>query len=257
MRLVPKFAVTAPFVFATVLGCGTAEPQSSEEVQSSPQVAELRDSGGSLLFAPDSRPYGVSMERWSELIWKWIYRQPTGSNPLLDLTGASCGVDQEGPVWFLPSVIPGAPVFQGERSCTIPHQRALLVQTAGFLNDYPCPDPTFQPAPGQSLYDFLIGPASAFIDTVYFFEVTLDGVPQPDMLRFRLASKDLFQVRGDLSLQTTLDGCITGRPQPAVADGYVFMVKPLARGEHTLVWHTRDSFGMTGDTTLTYRLTVR
>ena len=35
------------------------------------------------------------------------------------------------------------------------------------------------------------------------------------------------------------------------------MVKPLAPGQHTLVWHQKDTFGMTGDTTLTYHLTVQ
>jgi hypothetical protein len=92
---------------------------------------------------------------------------------------------------------------------------------------------------------------------VYFLEVTIDGVPQPDMLRYRFTSKDLFHIKGDPSLSTTLDGCVTGDRQPAVVDGYVFMVKPLSRGQHTLVWHQKDSFGGTGDTTLTYHLTVR
>jgi hypothetical protein len=254
MRLFPMSAVVAPFVVATVLGCGGGEMSGPE---SSQEVADLNQTTGPSLFDPDASPYGTSMERWGELIWKWIYRQPAESNPLLDSTGASCGVDQEGPVWFLPSVIPGDSQFEGERSCTIPHHKALLVQVSSFLNDYPCPDPAFQPAPGQSLYDFLIGPAQAFIDTVYFLEVTIDGVPQPDMLRYRFTSRSLFNIKGDPSLQTTLDGCVTGGQQPAVADGYLFMVKPLASGEHTLVWHQKDTFGMTGDTTLTYHLTVQ
>lgn len=254
MRLVSKSGVTVAFVVATLLGCGAGvktEPASSQD------VADLHQSSSPALFAPDASPYGTSMERWGELAWRWIYRQPAATNPLLDQTGADCAVGQDGPVWFLPSVIPGGPVFQGERSCTIPHNRALLVQTSSFLNDYPCPDPSFQPAPGQSLYDFLIGPAEAFIDTVYFLEVTIDGVAQQDMLRYRFTSKDLFQIKGDLSLRTTLDGCVTGGQQPAVADGYQFMVKPLDRGEHILVWHQKDSFGGTGDTTLTYHLTVQ
>jgi len=255
MRLFPISAVTAASVVVTALGCGMAEPPSSQP-QASEDVADLSQKVGAALFDPEASPYGTSMERWSELIWKWIYRQPTDTNPLLDQSGANCSVDQDGPVWFLPSVIPGGPHFEAERSCTIPPQRALLVQTSSFLNDYPCPDPSFQPAPGQSLYDFLIGPATAFIDTVYFLEVTIDGVPQSDMLRYRFTSQDLFNIKGDLSLQTSLDGCITGERQPAVADSYAFMVKPLSRGQHTLVWHQKDSFGGTGDTTLTYRLTV-
>jgi hypothetical protein len=144
-----------------------------------------------------------------------------------------------------------------ERAVPLVQRPAGARHGHAFLNDYPCPDPAFHPAPGQSLYDFFLEGAAAFIDTVYFLEVTIDGVPQPDMLRFRFTSDDIFQVRGDLSLQTALDSCITGGPQPAVADGYLFMVKPLAPGQHTLVWHQKDTFGMTGDTTLTYHLTVR
>jgi len=244
-------AVIAAFVVAAAPACGVADPPATQ------QAAALSEKGGSALFEKNARPYGVSMERWSELLWRWIYRQPAEANPLLDPTGASCAVDQHGPVWFLASVIPGAPHFVGERSCTIPRHKALLVQTAVFLNDYPCPDPAFRPAPGQTLYDFLLEGAASFIDTVYFLEVSIDGVAQPDMLRFRFTSDDLFQIQGDLSLQTALDSCVTGGPQPAVSDGYSFMVKPLAPGEHTLVWHVKDTFGMTGDTTLTYHLTVQ
>jgi hypothetical protein len=254
MRLVPISKVAVPFVVTAALACGgtpTSDPASSQE------VAELHQSKGPALFPPDARPYGTSMERWGELAWKWIYRQPAASNPLLDQTGASCDVDQQGPVWFLPSIIPGGPQFAGERSCTLPHHVALLVQVSSYLNDYPCPDPSFAPAPGQSLYDFLIGPATAFIDTVFSLEVSIDGVAQPDMLRYRFTSGDLFHIKGDPSLATTLDGCVTGGRQPAVTDGYLFMVKPLSRGQHTLVWHQKDSFGMGGDTTLTYHLTVR
>jgi hypothetical protein len=35
------------------------------------------------------------------------------------------------------------------------------------------------------------------------------------------------------------------------------MLKPLSPGAHTLIWHLTDTFGMMGDTTLTYHLTVR
>lgn len=251
MRLFSMPVVTAAIVITTALGCGTDDPSPAQD------SAALSEKGDPVLFEKNATPYGTSMERWSELIWKWIYRQPAEANPLLDPTGASCAVDQQGPVWFLPSVIPGGPQFVAERSCTIPRQKALLVQTSAILNDYPCPDPTFHPAPGQSLYDFLLEGAATFIDTVNFLEVTIDGVSQPDMLRFRFTSGDLFQVKGDLSLQTALDSCITGGQQPAVADGYLFMVKPLAPGQHTLVWHQKDTFGMTGDTTLTYHLTVQ
>jgi hypothetical protein len=210
----------------------------------------------SAVFAPDARPYGVAMDRWAERMWKWIYRQPPATNPLLDPTGANCGVDQDGPVWFLPS-LPGGVMVVAERSCTIPRHKALLVQTGTYLNDFPCPDPAFHPAPGQSMFDFLLADAAAFIDTVTVLDVTIDGVSQPDMLDYRYVSRDVFHIRGDAALKTVLDPCITGHHQAAVTDGYLFMVKPLSPGEHTLTWHLIDTFGNTGNTTLTYHLTVQ
>ena len=247
------FAVLA----GTIIACG-AEPAASGPTSESTNALQTHDDDGGLIFDEHAHPYGASMVIWSQRIWQWIYRQPAASNPLLDPTGASCDVDQSGPVWFLPSIIPGASVFRGERTCTIPGHRALLVQTAAFLNDYPCPDPTFQPPPGQSLYDFLRAGAAPFIDSVNLLEVTIDGVrPDENMLEFRFTSKELFEITGDPSLQSALDGCVTGQSQPAVSDSYVFMVKPLPAGNHTLVWHTTDTFGMTGNTTLTYHLTVR
>ena len=241
----------------TITACG-AEPTANPPAAHASSELSNDSDGHGLIFDKHAHPYGASMVSWSERIWSWIYRQPAATNPLLDQTGDNCDVDQSGPVWFLPSIIPGASVFHGERTCTIPQHKALLVQTAAFLNDYPCPDPSFQPAPGQSLYDFLRAGAAPFIDSVNLLEVTIDGAhPDENMLEFRFTSKDLFQVTGDPSLQTALDGCVTGQSQPAVSDSYVFMVKPLPPGNHTLVWHTTDTFGMTGNTTLTYHLTVK
>lgn len=244
-----RFILLVTFITA----CAVEDPA---ETTSSAELAGHRHDH-SMLFDRDARPFGIPMERWGELVWKWIFRQPASVNPALDQTGADCGIDQEGPVWFLPSVIPNAPVFSAERTCTVPRHKALLVQTSSFFNDFPCPDPAFRPAPGQSLFGFLSDGAAAFIDTVDLLELSIDGVPQHDLLDFRFASRDLFYFKGDLSLQTALDGCVTGRLQPAVTDGYLVMVKPLTPGNHTLVWHATDTFGMTGNTTLTYHLTVR
>lgn len=241
-------------VLSATTACGTDESPSFE---SSTEARGSHHNPNPALFPRDAHPFGRSMVTWNERLWKWITAQPAPHNPILDLTGADCAVDQDGPVWFLPSVIPSSTPFVASRSCTIPHHKAVLVSIASILNDYPCPDPNFQPAPGQTLYDFLIEGAMAFIDTVNLIEVSLDGVPLRDMLDYRYTSERLFHFEGDPSLQAVLDGCITGQRQPGVVDSYSIMFKPLSPGAHTLVWHLTDTFGMTGDTTLTYHLTVR
>src|SRR5215813_10811988 len=143
MRL--RFIVLA----CTITACGV-EPQPGASTAASESTSELgtQSGGHGLIFDRHAHPYGASMVSWSQQIWSWIYRQPAATNPLLDPTGASCDVDQSGPVWFLPSIIPGASVFHGERTCTVPRHAALLVQTAAFLNDFPLSRPDVSPASG-------------------------------------------------------------------------------------------------------------
>jgi len=62
------------------------------------------------------------------------------------------------------------------RSCTIPTGKALFFPIGiTYLNDYPCPDPNFQPPPGQTLEEFLTEGAAAIIDLVTELEVIVDG----------------------------------------------------------------------------------
>jgi hypothetical protein len=227
-------------------------------VTSTPAMADqFHDHGDNpnpVLFEINARPYGNSMATWGEKASQWIYEQPIERSPLFDPTGANCDVGQRGPVWFL-ARIAGPPVFSGTRSCTMPHQKSLFLYIGAVVDDYPCPAfPGFQPAPGQSLYDFLIADAKAAMDTVDLLEVSLDGEQLNDVFSYRYHSDDLFEITGDISLQTDLDPCITGEPQQAIVDGFFMMFKPLNRGQHTIVVHGTNTIGH--DKTFTYHLTV-
>jgi hypothetical protein len=247
MRLLPICLV------AVSVGCGGG-PAPVGPTAASAELRRESDNPNPMLFPKDAEPYGRSIERWSELLWSYILAQPVDHNPFFDTTGADCAVGQEGPVWFLPAV-PGSSLgTEITRSCTIPQQRAVMLQLSSFLNDYPCPDPTFQPAPGQSLYDFLIEPVLPLFDGVTGFEVTLDGVAIQDPLSYRFTSDDLFFFKGDLSMQA-FDSCVTGKRQPAVSDGFYLLFKPLSPGEHTVVINGHDMHGV--PVTLTDNLTIR
>lgn len=211
------------------------------------------DNPNPVLFPKQSHPFGADMATWADRESQWAYAQPLAHNPVLDQTGADCGVAQEGPVWFLPRIA-GPRVFSGTRTCTIPAHKAVLLEIGAYVDPYPCPDPNFQPAPGQSLYDFLIADAKAFMDGVNLLEVSLDGQPFSDVLSYRFHSEDLFSLTGDLSLQPTFDPCITGSPQPAIVDGFFMMFKPLDPGPHTIRVYGTDVRG--ADKTYTYYLNV-
>jgi hypothetical protein len=207
-----------------------------------------------MLFSTDARPFGRSLERWSELLWSWIYAQPFDRNPLLDPTGEDCAGGEHGPMWFLASV-PGSSLGTNvSRSCTIPEHKAILLQLSSLVNDYPCPDPTFHPAPGQSLFDFLIEPVTPIFDGYTGVVITFDGVDIVDPLSYRFTSDDLFLFKGDVSMQA-FDSCITGRIQPAVSDGFYLPFKPMVRGAHTIVIDAHDMTGV--PVTLTWHLIIR
>ena len=119
--------------------------------------------------------------------------------------------------------------------------------------------PPFQPAPGQTLEDFLthgsdpwLG-ASGIVDLVDILEVEVDGVALRNLFAYRATSK-LFTFTGDTSLQS-FDSCITGTPQYGVSDGYWIMLPPLSKGQHTIYFHGGISiWGFESE--VTYRLTV-
>lgn len=238
------------FLVAASIGCGADTSGPTETT-----AAKLEgDNPNPMLYRKDARPFGRSLERWSELLWSYIYAQPFDANPFFDTTGALCGVGQDGPVWFLPAV-PGSSLGTDvQRSCTIPQEEAIMQQMASFLNDYPCPDPNFQPAPGQSLYDFLIEPVLPLFDGETGFVVTFDGVEIVDPLSYRFTSGDLFYFRGDPSM-VQFDSCVTGHRQPAVSDGFFLMFKPMSPGQHTIVIQGHDMQGV--PVTLTQHLTIQ
>jgi hypothetical protein len=251
-----RHSVTVPIVLIALsaAACGS-DPSASGVEATSTALRSDCDDPNPALFAKDARPYGKSIERWSELLWSYIYAQPIDQSPFLDTTGADCAVGQKGPVWFLPAV-PGATLGTSvTRTCTIPRHRAILLQLASAMNDYPCPDPAFKPAAGQSLFDFLSAPVNPEIAAVTGFEVSIDGTKIEEPLGYRFTSDDVFTFTGDPSLTASFDTCVTGRPQKAISDGYYLMFKPLSPGAHTIVVNGQDMHGT--KVTLREELTIR
>ncbi|KRE96529.1 hypothetical protein ASG87_16170 [Frateuria sp. Soil773] len=216
------------------------------------EPSSLDDWLNPMLYPKDSRPFGKSIASWAELNWQWIYAQPFEHNPYLDPTGADCAVDQSGPVWQLaPIAAPSSGTYT--RSCTIPRGKAIFLQIGSIADDWPCPDPSFGPKPGQSLYDFLVADARNY-NMVDELDLRLDGRPIFNPKRYIYTSEDLFALKGDPS-EAQFDPCLTGAYQPSVVYGYFMMFRPMSPGTHTLVRHNHDSNGT--DLTFVYRLTIR
>jgi len=238
MRLVvPRTVFAAGAIVALGCGAGVAPPDSSASgagtdrmAMNSAQRGAERDQDESeprFRIVPRNAPVaGKTTLEWIPEYWRYLFSLPADVNPELNLS-ADCSVGQSGPVFFLPG-------FQARvvtRSCTIPAHTPALYTFQSLFNDYPCPDPSFQPAPGQTLEEFLAQGAKAFDDAITNMAVTIDG-KAIDADRYRYLTS-LFSFTGDPSL-TVFDSCVTGTEQVAVVDGW-FVLLRLSPGDHTLV----------------------
>jgi len=188
---------------------------------------------------------GENIDALTQASWRWLMSIPPGVSPIDAVDGVNCGINQQGPFWFV-----GGPIGQSfSTTCTIPAGTAIVVPVNAYLDDYPCPNPAFKPAVGQSLESFLQGDVAGVIDTVSLAEAQLDGKP----LRARRVTTGLFPFTGADGL-TGFDPCVTGSPQVGVSDGYWVFIDPLPRGDHSLLLRSVNVFGSTQGT---YTLKIR
>jgi hypothetical protein len=184
-----------------------------------------------------SKAHGKTYGDWGAEWWKWALSVPLDQSPANDPTGEFAGLGQAGPVWFLAGTFGGA----AERTITIPPGKAIYFPLFNFINDYPCPDPDFKPAPGQTLEDFLTDGVTPYLDLVQSLSAEVDGVPISDLFNYRSVS-ELFDFTADASHMAN-DPCITGGPQQAVTGGYSVLLAPLRPGQHTIHFGSETLFG--------------
>jgi hypothetical protein len=183
-------------------------------------------------FADGARPQSHANDGGSGLVdltvsnWQWFMSIPFAVSPTNDTDGANCGISQNGQVWFLGGPLGGS----FTRTCHIPAGKKILSPIIDFINDFPCPDPNFKPAPGQSLEAFLTEGVTPLIDMVTLAEAQLDGKP----LAVQRATSRLFKFTAAADLSPTFDPCVTGSPQLGVSDGYFVQIQPPSRGRHVL-----------------------
>lgn len=190
---------------------------------------DLRVNQNAIAFPFTAHPYGQSYADWGAAWWEWVVGFTCTTSPIFDPDGSGQNQNQSGPVFFLAGNT-GGTVF---RNVTIPSGKAVFFPINNYLNDYPCPDPNFQPSPGESLEDFLTAGATGFIDLVDILTVNLDGNDLTNLFSYR-ATSSMFDFTGNPDLTNCADPCITGTEQQGVSDGYWIMLKPLSSGSHTL-----------------------
>jgi hypothetical protein len=208
--------------------CG-GDPQAG---RSAPNVRGNDSNSQSARVLPrEADAHGRTQVELAEDFQRFINSFPLADNPAVN-PADTCGPGQTGPVYLLPPF-----GFTGltERTCTVPHGTHVFFIFNGVLNDFPCPDPTFQPAPGQTLEDFLREGATGALSGIDLanFDVLVDGVSIP--IEPHRITTPLFTFVGDPSLAVpSFDTCITGKPQPGVFEGWQFLVAPPSPGIHTI-----------------------
>jgi hypothetical protein len=213
--------------YETLARHAPGQPPSTTDTSPAQVGDPLARTSAATVLSPSSLLFERNLASWSESWWRWTFSVPAERNPELVLDSA-CDVGQSDSVFFVPSY--ESTTFQ--RTCRVPAGKPVLVPLAVIINDYPCPDPAFEPAPGQSLEAFLTAGAKAYNDLVQGLQVTVDG-EAIDVAPHRHTSR-LFQFTANRSLVGILpDTCLQSSRQPGVSDGWWLALR-LAPGPHVV-----------------------
>ena len=198
------------------------------------------------VFPPNAHQFGASLGEWQARWFEWFIEIPAPTNPLFDETGALCGINQSGPVWFTaPVAHPGTTT----RACTIPAGKGILVIGLGNECSNVEPPPFFGATEAELRACAAAGLEEFFGDATQ--SISVDGIEVSDLGRYRTQTP--------LFSYTLPPDNIYGLPPAtatkAISDGTNVLVKPLSPGQHRVVIHF-DAPAIGGTTDVIYNLTV-
>ncbi len=196
-----------------VVATPTASP-----VIASPSASPVVPGSGStpVAYAPDAEIGGADQSEWMARRWQWLLELPIGANPGHDVSGASCAVGQEGPVFFVPGNLP---------PCTVPVGTSVLVPVAGSFCTTVDPDAATGP-------DDLRDCAMTDADRYTARRVFVDGVEVPDVERHRYTTAPFDVALPERNILGGPEGTAT-----VVASGWQVILPPLPPGEHEVIVH--------------------
>ncbi len=151
--------------------------------------------------------------------WQWAISTDDEINPVRDLTGANCAVGQSGSVWFLAGGFGSSKI---RRTCTVPAGKSLF---------FPVINMVYMPAKGYKLLTCEEAKTAAALNnkTAIDLFAELDGVPMPDVRRYRVTTHGCFDAYARIpEVQRPIKG------YPAASDGYWLVLRPLEKGKHVI-----------------------
>ena len=173
----------------------------------------------SMLFPPNSEPYGLKYAVWTIKWWKWILSIPKEKNPVLDKAGLYLAERQSDPnAWFLTGTFGGSII----RKCRVPLGKAILMP----IINYEC---SFADEPSIKSVVALELKCKSEIDDIKNLSFTIDQLQMNDLTRYRICSS-LFDVY--LGENNILG--VEQQTTKMISDGYWIFLKPLRMGRHLL-----------------------
>jgi len=129
------------------------------------------------VLPPNSHAFGQTYGAWSAAWWQYVLAQPASSNPLLDPTGANCGVGQSGNVFFLVGTTSGTVT---RNDCTLPAGKALFFPLVNiYVDDSP-------PVIGDGSTADLHACAQALSIPATELHATIDGTSLSNLFAYRV-----------------------------------------------------------------------
>jgi hypothetical protein len=188
--------------------------------------------GGDPLIRQD-HPIGKWLYKELAKGWlRWMMGQPFSTGPVADTTGASCGFDQHGPVFFLAGTTGGHAV----RDCEIPRHKVLYFP---LINRWMIPPDELADEPAE-MAEYLEFAHSYFPERrelTCSLTLTLDG--EEVLADTAERDEELYtEIYDPFSVFLDPDnyyGDGVGGPYSyALTSGHYALLKPLSRGRHTL-----------------------
>jgi hypothetical protein len=224
------------------------------------QFGPVRAAGKTPGFMPPKpHPYGKSLDEWGVEWARYIISLPEDINPLNDATGANCGVQQSGPVFFLVGTTGGDPIIRDE--CVVPVGTALFFPILSIFGAVPEDGATPEEV-AELVASVFAGGENVDLESL---SVTVDGVslanPEnyflvPPAFSFTGHEENIFQ---DSCGGVDPGECYVGYHETGFLEGYWVLLHPLPPGTHQItiygeVYVPEWDWGWTVD--VTYNLTI-
>lgn len=171
------------------------------------------------IYPADAVVAGADQATWMARRWQWQLSLPIGANPAQDATGALCGAEQGGPVFFMPTNLP---------ACAVPAGVPVVMPLVGGI----CTSGRLAGADDPRAC------AEADVDRYTAVRLWVDGEEVPDIDAYRFTTRT-FEVHLPEHDVLGLEGDAT----EAVASGWQVIVPPLSPGEHEVIVHAELTDG--------------